>query len=1260
MNGVLLWIAGLIVALLAALFAVPYAVDWNSYRGVFEEEASRMLGREVRVGGNVSLRLLPAPYVRFERPRIADERGGEAFFRAESFTMWLALPQLVQGILEAKQIELKRPALRLQIDRDGGGNWSSFRIRQAALPFVPRGVSLQSVKVSEGVLALHGVDGELLTRIEIPDSELSAPALEGPYKLRANVSWNGETREVRASTAAPDPDGSTRLKLAIRALQSGNAYTFDGRVTDLANRPQFDGTLTAAIPVSGDTGQLRPTTSPGETATAAATPVHGSAFEVRAALKANAISAKLSDLGFSFEQNGQPQLLTGTAEASWHARPIVRANLTSHWLDLDRIAGLTADANALDAVRRLTASLTGYLPTRAEVAARITVDQANMAGDVVSGLVVAIENAGQGLTIKELRAALPGGSRVDVAGSLTGAGTAEAFAGDILVRGANLGRFLAWAARGSQLAEAKSDSGFSLSAHMKLRPGGLELRDASLDSGLNRLTGDLTYRWQGRRQLALSIETAHADISAVLLGALGPDLLKAKLGALTTAGPGAQLSSLVPHLAGADARLRIRADVLTDGTRILHDVDADITISDGSLKIPSLRVSTPEGFTLDLDGEVGDLSDHPDGAIHGVLAASTPTALAEAVDIGAPELSAEKRQWLTSLAPLRLAFASRFGQHGKTAAEISVDGMVHGEPLVGTLLLEGGLGNWRDAPVDMMLTSDSPDVARVVRGLLLGGARNAEQTEKLKGGTLLMKAAGTPASDAAVLIQLSGKDLQFVLSGRGALPGGKPPSFAGEMEIKSFDASRSLRFAGLPLPARSSDAGFDGNLTISLDEAGLTFGLDRLEVGGSKLSGEARLSGPESTRKLDLDLTADHLALPSVIALALDRQSENARVPEVAELLQWRDQPFDFSNLENVNGHVRLRAKELALGEGFGLSDAILEADVAPGQITVTKLEGKALGGAVSGAFKLEKTAAGAEISGALGLWDIRLDRITGASDAPIGAGRLQLTLQLSGQAVTPRALIPVLTGKGELELKAARWERLSPGAIETAADAVLTGRTAPTSEPLRQALRSALTTAPLPLGNRKIAVEVGEGAIKIGTFSIETPQARVTNRTTIGLTEFKIDSEWKLEAKAARGSDVPLPGISVIYVGPLKSLASLEPQLVMDALERELAVRGMERNVEHLERLRREDEARAKAEAERLKALELEQLQQMQGAGAQPPTIDVPFPFPASPPSAVPAAPQHMTIEPGPPLQPRPTAPWPGAPKEWNSQWPPPERSGT
>ena len=129
---------------------------------------------------------------------------------------------------------------------------------------------------------------------------------------------------------------------------------------------------------------------------------------------------------------------------------------------------------------------------------------------------------------------------------------------------------------------------------------------------------------------------------------------------------------------------------------------------------------------------------------------------------------------------------------------------------------------------------------------------------------------------------------------------------------------------------------------------------------------------------------------------------------------------------------------------------------------------------------------------------------------------------------------------------------------------------------------------------------------------------------------------------------------MAVIYVGPLSSLASLEPRLVTDALERELAVRDMERDVEQLERLRREDEARAKAEAERLKALELEQ---MQGAGVQPPTIDVPFPFPGSP--SVRPAPQHLTIEPRPMPQSWPASPWEAQPDKWKDQFPV-ERSGT
>src|SRR2546425_12347583 len=101
MSNFFVTIAVFLITIIAALFAVPYFIDWNGYRGVFEEEATRILGREVRVGGDVNVRLLPAPYVRFDKLRIADPSAttGEPFFRAESFTMKLSVPPLLKGIL---------------------------------------------------------------------------------------------------------------------------------------------------------------------------------------------------------------------------------------------------------------------------------------------------------------------------------------------------------------------------------------------------------------------------------------------------------------------------------------------------------------------------------------------------------------------------------------------------------------------------------------------------------------------------------------------------------------------------------------------------------------------------------------------------------------------------------------------------------------------------------------------------------------------------------------------------------------------------------------------------------------------------------------------------------------------------------------------------------------------------------------------------------------------------------------------------------
>ena len=55
MSNFFVGLAVFCITVIGSLFAIPYFVDWNSYRGVFEDEATRLLGRVVRVGGAVTV-----------------------------------------------------------------------------------------------------------------------------------------------------------------------------------------------------------------------------------------------------------------------------------------------------------------------------------------------------------------------------------------------------------------------------------------------------------------------------------------------------------------------------------------------------------------------------------------------------------------------------------------------------------------------------------------------------------------------------------------------------------------------------------------------------------------------------------------------------------------------------------------------------------------------------------------------------------------------------------------------------------------------------------------------------------------------------------------------------------------------------------------------------------------------------------------------------------------------------------------------------
>src|SRR5204863_9089887 len=141
--------------------------------------------------------------------------------------------------------------LRLALDGGDGWNWQSFGQVLGKSPYLPAKVSLNSVTIVDGALAVHGPDGAERTRFEGFNGEFSAPALEGPYRLRGSFGTAGAEREFRINTARPEADGSVRFKAVLRAADGASTYSLDARLADIMGKPRIEGDLSARLPISG-------------------------------------------------------------------------------------------------------------------------------------------------------------------------------------------------------------------------------------------------------------------------------------------------------------------------------------------------------------------------------------------------------------------------------------------------------------------------------------------------------------------------------------------------------------------------------------------------------------------------------------------------------------------------------------------------------------------------------------------------------------------------------------------------------------------------------------------------------------------------------------------------------------------------------------------------------------------------------------------------------------------------------------------------
>ncbi|MFM9939817.1 MAG: AsmA family protein [Hyphomicrobiaceae bacterium] len=1195
MNRVLLIVGGVLVGLLAALFTVPVFIDWNRYRGTFEEEATRLLGRDVRVAGRVNLRLLPTPYIRFEKVRIADTQGGvgEPLFKADDFTIWLAVGSLFSGALEANEIELKRPILTLVLDEQGSGNWSDLGAAKSTSSFMPSSVALNAVRITNGTVTVLAPGAVERTRIEHINGELTAGSLYGPFKLAAAFSSSGLMRDVRLSTAAPEADGSVRFKGTVRSIDSGASYSLDGRARDILAQLKLEGELTAKLPLPRQVG---PADQP-----AVPLPAGDSGLvDVRSAFKADTEAIELTDIALSFEQEGRPQLAAGSARMAWRQRTDLDLKLSSKWLDLDRIGGATGQSRPLAVLAGLARNLGGGLPPDGRTTVRFDLDQATLGGEVVSGLSATIErSADNTLQLKSFVAALPGNSRIEASGVIAPANPEALFDGGVILRGASLARLMSWGARGLDIGTVGQDGSFVLSGRLRLGETTFDGRSLTLQLGRHRLTGEAGWTGGTNRKLNLALDGTELDLSPLIDAEARPlATLRSVVDRLTTPTSGATAT------APMDVQARVRFDRLVLGKTILTDVLADLTYVNGNLGLTQLRVGHPDEWQIDLRGDIaGLLRPGARGNVSGKLIAQTPERLDEMLALleVPPELRPVARR-AVHLAPLRLAARLAVGEKGAESYDLQLDGRAGQTRIAGTLIMAHKPSGWRDSITDLAITLDGGETQRLLQQL----APEALQPDPspmspglaAKSARVMVRAVGTPKAGLATIATFDGADMAAELRGRLAVTDTAALDLAGDLRLTTPDLGLSL--AGLGFRARPSLAKVAISGQIAVTGGSLnrwSFAARELDVANQRFAGKLDLDTAGPVTKVTGQIAVPRASLPYALALlSMADTSEVRRSASTAAPAPrrptWPPGIFDLSPLARLDMAVTVEAGEFEIAPAIALGKARIEITSRDGVLSAKLPAAATLAGTLTAGLTLTRGPSAHRLTATANLAAARLEAL-GAAKAARATGRIDMKLDLEASGLGPQSLIAALKGNGEIRLAEARLAGLAPTAPRTVAEAIAAVKGELATDEVRRQLDAALNVGELLLGQRTLALEIADGIARVAPITLVTADARVTTNTVVDLGTLRVDSEWRLDPVPLSSERQllrpPLPGITLVYTGPLAQTDALDRRLMLDGFERELIVRKYERDVEELERVRRDDEERVRREAERRRLEEME-----------------------------------------------------------------------
>jgi uncharacterized protein involved in outer membrane biogenesis len=1133
---------GLAIAIILALVAAlvgPLLIDWGTHRSLFEAEASRLLGVNVRVTGPIEARLLPTPSLTLHDIEIGDS--SKEKIRARLLGFEFALGPLMRGEWRASEVHLVGPKLSLRLDASG-----RVRAPSLAIKFNADNLSIDRLSVEDGTVNLSDAANGARATLQGLWFNGDARSLLGPFKGEGAVTVGGELYPFRIATGRYSDDGMLKLHVNVDPVSHPLSIVADGMLTLAGAKPKFDGTLSLTRPVEIAT---RSAAHPAESLS--------QPWRLSGKIKVSAASALMQQFEFQYGSEDQGMKLTGVADFQFGKRPRFDGVLSGRQIDLDR-ALAAADGTRpppAAAIRRIAQLAGGAFRPAIPIQIGIGIDQVTLGGNSVANLRGDISTDAGGWNLDRFEFRAPGFTQVKLSGHLAVKGDGVSFTGPAELEAGDPKLLAAWL---EGRTDAKQGDVRPLTLRGDVTFGSDKFAVDRLQAAFDRnsVTGHLAYVFASGKQAAkldAALNAPELDIDTAL--AFGHALLA-----------GSHIER--PH------DMTIAADIgrATVAGFVARNASARVKVDGSGVQIDRLAVADLGGGSFSASGRIDTSGHSPRGSLALDFESGQAAAIAALVEKFAPKTAKPVAGLLDRINHTKLHATLDVAddkQASVTVAQVAVTGVVDAMKLDARARMSGDWAKPAAADIRFDGTVDAPDGAALLN--LIGLDRYL--TAGKGAGQLKLLVTGHGDGDQQIDLRLRAGTLFAQSVGHGRLSLDKGLQLTSTLQVAKADL-RPLRPAGMadsgePLP-------FSLNSRVAIADRAISFNDINARLGGATIRGSLAFDG-QTPRKISGALDADTIDAAPLIASAIGMPVASGNSGSAA--WAWSSEPFGGGLFGALNGEVALKVRQVALLPRLMAREFRANLRFDKGGFAVDDATGDLSGGHLAGGLSFRSAEDGLKAHGKISLTGVDAASLLPSGARPPVTGSLVLSADVEGSGLSPVALIGSLQGSGKIALSDGQLAGLDPRAFDAVTRAVDQGLPIDTAR-ISDAVGKALESGQLAVEHADGTLAVSAGQVRLSNATVDGKDAALSLAGILDLTDGSLDARLVLSGSGQAGG--ARPDIFMALKGPLAAPAR---SIDVSALTGWLTLRAVEnqarqlREIENVQRQAKPPAPRPKSE---------------------------------------------------------------------------------